>query len=103
MEINQISGISAPPLSTSSPKASADGSLNVTDAGSVTSRGSRRIDVSKITRLLDHLNYDDDGLCEYDDIDSYNTDDVCFFPVNEASQAGLEKGRLTEFHVLYNK
>ena len=54
-----------PPLSTSSHKASPERSLNVTDAGSVTSRGSKRVDLSKISRLLDHLTYDDDGLCEY--------------------------------------
>ena len=81
-----------PPLSTSSPKASPERSLNVTDAGSVTSRGSKRVDVSKISRLLDHLTYDDDGLCEYDYNTDDNMDDVCFYPVNEAVQERCEKG-----------
>ena len=87
--------ITAPPLSTSSPKASPERSLNVTDAGSVTSKGSRRVDVSKISRLLDHLTYDDDGLCEYDDLDYDNTEDVCFFPVNEEIPENFDKGTPT--------
>ena len=82
-----------PPLSTSSPKASPERSLNVTDAGSVTSRGSKRVDVSKISRLLDHLTYDDDGLCEYDYNTDDNMDDVCFYPVNEAIQQHYDKGK----------
>ena len=81
-----------PPLLTSSPKASPERSLNVTDAGSVTSRGSKKVDVSKISRLLDHLTYDDDGLCEYDYNTDDNMDDVCFYPVNEAIQEHYDKG-----------
>lgn len=80
-----------PPLSTSSPKVSPERSLNVTDAGSVTSRGSKKVDVSKISRLLDHLTYDDDGLCEYDYNTDDNMDDVCFYPVNEAVQEHCDK------------
>ena len=85
-----------PPISTSSPKGSPERSLNVTDANeSVTSRGSKRVDVSKISRLLDHLTYDDDGLCEYDYNTDDNTDDVCFYPVNEEASVNLDKGNFT--------
>ena len=83
-------GFTSQPISTSSPKASPESSLNVTDATSVTSKGSRKVDVSKISRLLDHLTYDDDGLCEYDDMEYANTDDICFYPVIEDV---LDKGR----------
>ena len=83
-------GFTSQPISTSSPKASPERSLNVTDATSVTSKGSRKVDVSKISRLLDHLTYDDDGLCEYDDMEYANTDDICFYPVIEDV---LDKGR----------
>ena len=94
---------SVPPLSTSSPKPSENElSFNVTDTGSVTSRGSRGVDVSKISRLLDHLTFDDDGLCEYDDIDSYNPDDICFYPVNEATQNNADdKGMLLILYYLF--
>ena len=85
-----------PPISTSSPKGSPERSLNVTDANeSVTSRGSKRVDVSKISRLLDHLTYDDDGLCEYDYNTDDNTDDVCFYPVNEEASVNSDKGNFT--------
>ena len=50
------------------------------------------MDVSKISRLLDHLSYDDDGLCEYDYNTDDNLDDVCFYPVNEEAQLGSDKG-----------
>ena len=83
-------GFTSQPISTSSPKASPERSLNVTDATSVTSKSSRKVDVSKISRLLDHLTYDDDGLCEYDDMEYANTDDICFYPVIEDV---LDKGR----------
>ena len=87
-----ILGIIPLPISTSSPKGSPERSLNVTDAGSVTSRGSKRVDVSKISRLLDHLTYDDEGLCEYDYNTDDNMDDVCFYPVNEEPRIESDKG-----------
>ena len=69
-------------------KPTADDLLNVTDAGSTTSHGSRKVDVSKISRLLDHLTYDDEGLCEYDDVGgTYDADDVCFYPVSSSPKA----------------
>ena len=93
MNINIFSlGIITNPISTSSPKGSPERSLNVTDGGRVTSRGSKRVDVSKISRLLDHLSYDDDGLCEYDYNTDDNLDDVCFYPVNEEAQLDSDKG-----------
>lgn len=95
--VNRNSGVTEPPLSTSSPKPSSDVSLNITDACSSTSRGSRKVDCSKISRLLDHLTYDDDGLCEYDDIGPYNTDDICFYPVNTSSQPNSDIGLLPTF------
>ena len=52
------------------------------------------MDVSKISRLLDHLSYDDDGLCEYDYNTDDNLDDVCFYPVNEEAQLDSDKGFL---------
>ena len=50
------------------------------------------MDVSKISRLLDHLSYDDDGLCEYDYNTDDNLDDVCFYPVNEEARLDSDKG-----------
>ena len=87
---SEFLGFTSQPISTSSPKASPERSLNVTDTTSVASKGSRKVDVSKISRLLDHLTYDDDGLCEYDDMEYANTDDICFYPVIEDV---LDKGR----------
>ena len=50
------------------------------------------MDVSKISRLLDHLTYDDEGLCEYDYNTDDNMDDVCFYPVNEEPRIDSDKG-----------
>ena len=103
LAVNIRYGAPDPPLSTSSPKPSPDVSLNVTDACSSTSRASRKVDCSKISRLLDHLTYDDDGLCEYDDIEPYNTDDICFYPVNTSSQPNSDKGLLPVFFCINTK
>ena len=92
LRLLMLLGIIPLPISTSSPKQSPERSLNVTDAGSVTSKGSKRVDVSKISRLLDHLTYDDEGLCEYDYNTDDNMDDVCFYPVNEEPRIDSDKG-----------
>ena len=50
------------------------------------------MDVSKISRLLDHISYDDEGLCEYDYNTDDNLEDVCFYPVNDEVPIDSDKG-----------